>query len=128
MCSQSSGSCTPAAHCCEPKLSAYQTVPARRLALVAIDPIAQREVAIDRYDQVGEGVAEVAVAVSPEWRRAFAPRLHPGRGGYSAGCRPRTHQYFDCRIRQRRRERLVLSLARAEPWRRSEASGSRRAV
>jgi len=42
----------------------------RRLALVAIDPVTQRGVAIGRYDQVDEGVAEVAVAVSPAWRRA----------------------------------------------------------
>jgi len=55
-----------------PALLAYLTTVdyVRRLALVAIDPVTQRGIAIGRYDQVDDGVAEVAVAVSPAWRRA----------------------------------------------------------
>jgi GNAT superfamily N-acetyltransferase len=41
----------------------------RRFALVAIDTATGRGVAIARYEPAGEGVAEVAVAVRPEWRR-----------------------------------------------------------
>lgn len=41
----------------------------RRLALVAIDPVTGRGVAIARYEPAGDGVAELAVAVRPEWRR-----------------------------------------------------------
>lgn len=42
----------------------------RRFALVAIDPATQRGVAIARYEQVRDDVAEVAVVVTPAWRRA----------------------------------------------------------
>jgi RimJ/RimL family protein N-acetyltransferase len=42
----------------------------RRFALVAIDPCTQKGVAIARFRQTGNGVAEIAVAVSPAWRRA----------------------------------------------------------
>ncbi len=42
----------------------------RRFALVAIDPATGRGVAIARYEPAGEGVAEIAVAVRPAWRRA----------------------------------------------------------
>ena len=41
-----------------------------RFALVAIDPATRRGVAIARYEPVGGDVAEVAVVVSPSWRRA----------------------------------------------------------
>ncbi len=41
-----------------------------RFALVAIDPATRRGVAIARYEQISADVAEVAVAVSPSWRRA----------------------------------------------------------
>lgn len=41
----------------------------RRFALVAIDPGTQRGVAIARYEQTGDGVAEIAVVVTPAWRR-----------------------------------------------------------
>ncbi len=40
-----------------------------RLALVAIDPATGQGVAIARYEPAGEGVAELAVAVTPGWRR-----------------------------------------------------------
>jgi len=55
-----------------PELMAYLTHVdyIRRLALVAIDPTRERGVAVARYESVGEGVAEVAVAVSPAWRDA----------------------------------------------------------
>ncbi len=44
---------------------------ARRFALVAIDTSSGRGVAIARYETTGsEGAADVAVAVSPEWRKA----------------------------------------------------------
>lgn len=42
----------------------------QRFALVAIDPASRRGVAIGRYEPAGEGVADIAVAVSPPWRRA----------------------------------------------------------
>jgi RimJ/RimL family protein N-acetyltransferase len=42
----------------------------RRFALVAIDPARQQGVGIARYESVGNGVAEVAVAVVPAWRDA----------------------------------------------------------
>jgi RimJ/RimL family protein N-acetyltransferase len=42
----------------------------RRFALVAIDAASKRGVAVARYEPAGEGVAEIAVAVRPEWRRA----------------------------------------------------------
>jgi RimJ/RimL family protein N-acetyltransferase len=41
----------------------------QRFALVAIDPATQRGVGIARYRHSGDGVAEIAVAVSPAWRR-----------------------------------------------------------
>jgi GNAT superfamily N-acetyltransferase len=41
----------------------------QRFALVAIDPITQRGVAIARYEKTGEGLAEIAVVVTPAWRR-----------------------------------------------------------
>ena len=40
-----------------------------RFALVAIDVATGRGVAIARYEPTGDGVAEVAVVVRPEWRR-----------------------------------------------------------
>jgi RimJ/RimL family protein N-acetyltransferase len=54
-----------------PKLLAHLTVLdyVQRFALVAIDTATGRGVAIARYEPAGEGVAEVAVAVRPEWRR-----------------------------------------------------------
>jgi RimJ/RimL family protein N-acetyltransferase len=42
----------------------------RRFALVAIDPVRRQGVAVARYESVGDGVAEVAVAVAPAWRDA----------------------------------------------------------
>src|SRR6266542_3652765 len=55
-----------------PELLAHLTVVdyVRRFALVAVDTATGRGVAIARYDQMGEGVAEMAVAVRPAWRRA----------------------------------------------------------
>jgi GNAT superfamily N-acetyltransferase len=41
----------------------------RRFALVAIDPASRRGIAIARYEPAGDGVAEVAIAVSPAWRQ-----------------------------------------------------------
>lgn len=41
----------------------------RRFALVAMDPATERGVAIARYEQVRDDVAEVAVVVTPDWRR-----------------------------------------------------------
>ena len=41
----------------------------RRFALVVIDPADQRGVAIARYEPEGEGIADIAVVVSPAWRR-----------------------------------------------------------
>ncbi len=41
----------------------------RRFAVVAIDPDTGRGVGIGRYETVSDGVAEVAVAVDPQWRR-----------------------------------------------------------
>lgn len=41
-----------------------------RFALVAIDPATGQGVAIARYESVGQEVAEIAIAVSPAWRRA----------------------------------------------------------
>jgi RimJ/RimL family protein N-acetyltransferase len=43
---------------------------ASRLALVAIDTAGRKGVAVARYESVGNGVAEVAVAVAPAWRDA----------------------------------------------------------
>jgi GNAT superfamily N-acetyltransferase len=42
----------------------------RRFALVAIDPVSERGVAIARYEPAGEEAAEVSIAVSPGWRHA----------------------------------------------------------
>ncbi len=55
-----------------PALLAHLTVVdyVRRFALVAIDPVTGRGVAVARYEPAGEGVAEIAVVVRPEWRRA----------------------------------------------------------
>ncbi len=54
-----------------PKLLAHLTVVdyVQRFALVAIDPATGHGVAIARYEPAGEGVADVAVVVRPEWRR-----------------------------------------------------------
>jgi GNAT superfamily N-acetyltransferase len=41
-----------------------------RFALVAFDLPSRHGVAIARYESVGKGMAEVAIAVSPAWRRA----------------------------------------------------------
>jgi len=40
-----------------------------RFALVAIDTVSGRGAGIARYEPAGEGVAEIAVVVRPEWRR-----------------------------------------------------------
>lgn len=40
-----------------------------RFALVAADAVTSRGVGIARYESLGDGVAEVAVAVDPAWRR-----------------------------------------------------------
>jgi len=55
-----------------PALLAHLTVVdyVRRFALVAIDTVTGRGVAVARYESAGEGVAEIAVAVRPAWRRA----------------------------------------------------------
>jgi RimJ/RimL family protein N-acetyltransferase len=42
----------------------------RRFALTAVDPLTCRGVAIARYEGTDDGVADVAVAVDPPWRRA----------------------------------------------------------
>ena len=42
----------------------------RLFALVAIDPARRQGVAVARYESLGDGVAEVAVAVAPAWRDA----------------------------------------------------------
>lgn len=54
-----------------PKLLARLTTLdyAHRFALAAIDPDNGRGVAIARFEPLDEGVAEVAVAVTPTWRR-----------------------------------------------------------
>lgn len=55
-----------------PKLMAHLTVLdyVRRFALVALDVTSGRGVAVARYEPMGEGVAEIAIAVRPEWRHA----------------------------------------------------------
>ena len=55
-----------------PALLAHLTVVnyVRRFALVAIDTVTGRGVAVARYEPADEGVAEIAVAVRPAWRRA----------------------------------------------------------
>ena len=54
-----------------PALLAHLTVVdyVRRFALVAVDMDSGRGVAVARYEPVGEGVAEIAVAVRPAWQR-----------------------------------------------------------
>ncbi|MFC4071871.1 GNAT family N-acetyltransferase [Actinoplanes subglobosus] len=42
----------------------------RRFALVAIDPETGAGIAVARYEGTADGIAEVAVAVTPSWRRA----------------------------------------------------------
>jgi RimJ/RimL family protein N-acetyltransferase len=42
----------------------------QRFALVAIDTVTERGVAVARYEPAGEGVADIAVVVRPGWRRA----------------------------------------------------------
>ena len=73
-----------------------------RFALVAIDPVTGRGVAIARYEPAGPGTAEIAVAVSPAWRcaglatvlilllaKAAAERgIHTFTASYLAGNRP----------------------------------------
>lgn len=41
-----------------------------RFALVALDPATGDGIAVARYEATGKGTAEVAVAVTPAWRRA----------------------------------------------------------
>ena len=55
-----------------PALLAHLTVVdyVRRFALVAIETVTGRGAAVARYESAGEGVAEIAVAVRPAWRRA----------------------------------------------------------
>jgi GNAT superfamily N-acetyltransferase len=87
-----------------PRLMAHLTVVdyVRRFALVAIDAASERGVAVARYEPAGDGVAEIAVAVRPEWRRAGLGRLlimllaqaaaergvHTFSASYLAGNRP----------------------------------------
>ena len=54
-----------------PALLAHLTVVdyVRRFALVALDVDRGQGVAVARYEPAGEGIAEVAVAVRPAWRR-----------------------------------------------------------
>ena len=54
-----------------PALLAHLTVVdyLQRFALVAIDTVTRRGVAVARYEPAGEGVADIAVAVRPDWRR-----------------------------------------------------------
>ncbi len=42
----------------------------RRFALVAIDPATHTGVAIARYEQTSDDAAELAIVVTPSWRRA----------------------------------------------------------
>jgi RimJ/RimL family protein N-acetyltransferase len=42
----------------------------RRFALITIDPATGTGIAVARYEATAEGPAEVAVAVTPQWRRA----------------------------------------------------------
>lgn len=55
-----------------PGVLAYLTVLdyRNRFALVARDPATGRGVAVARYDHVGGGAADIAIAVDPGWRRA----------------------------------------------------------
>ncbi len=73
-----------------------------RFALVAIDPVTGHGVAIAQYEPAGPGIAEVAIAVTPAWRRdglatvlilllakAAAERgIHTFTGSYLAENRP----------------------------------------
>jgi GNAT superfamily N-acetyltransferase len=54
-----------------PALLAHLTVVdyVQRFALVAIDAVTGRGVAVARYEPAGEGVADIAVVVRPDWRR-----------------------------------------------------------
>lgn len=54
-----------------PRLLAYLTTVdyVRRFALVAFDPATGRGIAVARFEPLEEGVAEIAVAVDPVWRR-----------------------------------------------------------
>ena len=54
-----------------PTLLAHLTVVdyVRRFALVAIDTVTGRGVAVARYEPAGKGVAEIAVVVRAAWRR-----------------------------------------------------------
>jgi RimJ/RimL family protein N-acetyltransferase len=74
----------------------------RRFALVAIDTASEGGVAVARYEPAGEGVAEIAVAVRPQWRRvglatalimllaqaAAEHGVHTFSASYLAGNRP----------------------------------------
>ena len=87
-----------------PTLLAHLTVVdyVHRFALVAIDAATGRGVAIARYEPAGEGVADVAVVVRPEWRRvglatalvlllataAVEHGIHTFRAAYLAENRP----------------------------------------
>ncbi|GGN84789.1 hypothetical protein GCM10010112_64450 [Actinoplanes lobatus] len=42
----------------------------QRFALVAVDPVSGAGIAVARYEATADGGAEVAVAVTPSWRRA----------------------------------------------------------
>lgn len=55
-----------------PGLMAHLTVVdyVRRFALVAFDAASGQGVAVARYEPAGEGIAEIAMAVKPVWRRA----------------------------------------------------------
>jgi RimJ/RimL family protein N-acetyltransferase len=54
-----------------PALLAHLTVVdyVQRFALVAIDTVTGRGVALARYEPAGEGVADIAIVVRPGWRR-----------------------------------------------------------
>jgi RimJ/RimL family protein N-acetyltransferase len=54
-----------------PRLLAWLTTVdyVRRFALVAFDPATEHGIAVARFEPIEEGVAEVAVAVDPAWRR-----------------------------------------------------------
>lgn len=68
-----------------------------RFALVAFDPSSQRGIAIARYEAVGKGMAEVAIAVSPAWRNASLGSVLLGLLAEAAeerGIREFTGSYF----------------------------------
>lgn len=54
-----------------PALLAHLTVVdyVQRFALVAIDTITGRGVAVARYEPAGEGIADIAIVVRPAWRQ-----------------------------------------------------------